>query len=751
MDHNSTAAAQTRVSSHNRKRRRLAGTDTHTDSVIDSESVLMPESTSVSTPEQDESNCAQVSTKTIDGVPESAISSNSGRRTESSSPRESTSAIAATTSWSVSTGRITKCPNFIAASSAAATHRSGAKSIESHSDPKEYQSTQLKSPQISPTLSSTSSAIRRGDSALHVQPPPAQDTKAPRRMRAKTRFPEQRPIADLDQRRDSQSHSQHPSTPAVNLSIAESDCGDSTSIGGQQSLWQQGQDSVDYQTSSEPQPGHEIIMAINAKGRTMGFSYYDGQLAKLFVMQDMAECNPVAMAETVKVQLRPTLILTNARLDDNVMDALRFDETGHETKIEIRPGSEFSYPVAKSRLISVSINISRSGRISNPARGLGTQTCFPEMDESALRNAQLRLSNSIDLESTESVGCAGAIVNFLSRRGISHRTTRGGCSLAILAIESFAIDSHMFININSLSSLQIFEDESHPSMHSSIRGRKEGLSLYGILNHTKTSQGRYLLKQWLLRPSLDLSIIHARQQSVECFSRTENQPTVGQLASSLSHIKNIPKVLQTLPRKATISEWQAILQILQQFVVKELVDIGTFINDVLDFDESVIEGRCVVKHNVDEELDRMRHTYHGLDSFLSDIAKEISQTIPSDFTSTINVIYFPQLGYLITVPMNPDWKTDQDFYLEGLSYQFSTESTVYYKNDAMRDREIDILQGLQERILEYSQMLVTCSDICAELDVLVSLAQVARLRDYKRPTLTKENILHIVKGRWVEL
>ncbi|KAF9998899.1 MutS protein msh5 [Entomortierella chlamydospora] len=470
MDHNSTAA-QTSVSSRNRKRRRLSGTNTQSDSVIGSESVLMPESTSASTPEQDESNCAQVSTKTIDDVPESAISGNSGRGTESSSPRESASAIAATTTWSVSTCCIAKCPSSIAASSAAATHQSGTKSIASHPHPKEYQSTQLQSPQTSPALSSTSSAIRRGDSALHIQSSPAQDTKAPLRTRAKTRFPEQRPIADLDQRKDSQSHSQHPFTPVVNLSIAESDCGDSTSNGDQQSLWQQCQDSVDYQTSSGPLPGHEI-----------------------------------------------------------------------------------------------------------------------------------------------------------------------------------------------------FEDESHPS--------------------------RYLLKQWLLRPSLDLSIIHARQQSVECFSRTENQSTVGQLASSLSHIKNIPKVLQTLPRKATISEWQAILQfgyyclkiysyaqeilvgdspiiqeILQQFVVKDLVEIGTFINDVLDFDESVIEGRCVVKHNVDEELDRMRHTYHGLDSFLSDIAKEISQTIPSDFTSTINVIYFPQLGYLITVPMNPDWKTDQDFYLEGLSYQ----------------------------------------------------------------------------------
>ena len=84
----------------------------------------------------------------------------------------------------------------------------------------------------------------------------------------------------------------------------------------------------------------------------------------------------------------------------------------------------------------------------------------------------------------------------------------------------------------------------------------------------------------------------------------------------------------------------------------------------------------MVKHNVDEELDRMRQNYNGLDSFLSEIAKEISGTIPTEFTKTINVIYFPQLGYLITVPMNPEWKTERDFTLEGLQYQV-TDFSLY--------------------------------------------------------------------------
>lgn len=72
---------------------------------------------------------------------------------------------------------------------------------------------------------------------------------------------------------------------------------------------------------------------------------------------------------------------------------------------------------------------------------------------------------------------------------------------------------------------------------------------------------------------------------------------------------------------------------------------------------------------MDEHLDEMRRTYQGLDSFLSQIAKEISETIPTEFTHAINVIYFPQLGYLVAVPMNSNWKTPEDFELEGLSFQ----------------------------------------------------------------------------------
>ena len=56
---------------------------------------------------------------------------------------------------------------------------------------------------------------------------------------------------------------------------------------------------------------------------------------------------------------------------------------------------------------------------------------------------------------------------------------------------------------------------------------------------------------------------------------------------------------------------------------------------------------------VDEELDQMKRTLDGLDSLLNEVAMKLSEEMPSDLRATLNVIYFPQIGFLVTVPADP--------------------------------------------------------------------------------------------------
>ncbi|RIB15967.1 muts domain V-domain-containing protein [Gigaspora rosea] len=530
----------------------------------------------------------------------------------------------------------------------------------------------------------------------------------------------------------------------------------------------------DSEDISDTQDGRvdKVIMAVNLRNRKLGCAYYNVVTSKLYLMDDVAESPPYDMVNLLRFQVSPSITLVSSRADDAFIQTLQTEDgsTLIPSTVEIRPGSEFIYASAKTKLFSIR---------------LGDQRHVLSHAEASKQETYLHLSSIVNLESIETVCCAGALINYISRAKITGASSED-LQVGVLGIEQFSLNKFLHINADTLSSLQIFEDESHPNMHMQAKS-KEGLSLFGILNNTRTVLGKYLLKQWFLRPTLDLAVLDERHRTIECFLQPDNLDISGQFTTCLKHIKNIPKIIENMNGRLNIKDWQSLLQyafyclkirnlvqelhrseniqiftrIKETFIVSDLKDIGSYINDVIDFDESVKEGRIVVKPHVDEELDHMKRTYDGLDDFLFEVAREISTSIPTEFASTLNVIYFPQLGYLVTVPLKSEWRDEEDFKIDGLYYQFSTATTVYYKNDRMReldeylgdihglivDREIEIVQKLQDRILEYVPLFLNSSAVCAELDCILSFAESARRYGYNRPIVTDENILIIEKGR----
>jgi DNA mismatch repair protein MSH5 len=64
------------------------------------------------------------------------------------------------------------------------------------------------------------------------------------------------------------------------------------------------------------------------------------------------------------------------------------------------------------------------------------------------------------------------------------------------------------------------------------------------------------------------------------------------------------------------------------------------------------------------------------------------------------------------------------------------------------DRELEIIQDLLEKVIEYSETMMEACDVCAELDVLLAMAQASRMNGYVRPEMVDENIIEIVRGRY---
>jgi DNA mismatch repair protein MSH5 len=65
----------------------------------------------------------------------------------------------------------------------------------------------------------------------------------------------------------------------------------------------------------------------------------------------------------------------------------------------------------------------------------------------------------------------------------------------------------------------------------------------------------------------------------------------------------------------------------------------------------------VVLPGVDEHLDQLKRTLDGLESLLNQVAIQLYASMPSDLSSSLNVIYFPQIGFLVTAPLDPATQT----------------------------------------------------------------------------------------------
>jgi DNA mismatch repair protein MSH5 len=107
----------------------------------------------------------------------------------------------------------------------------------------------------------------------------------------------------------------------------------------------------------------------------------------------------------------------------------------------------------------------------------------------------------------------------------------------------------------------------------------------------------------------------------------------------------------------------------------------------IDFEESTLQHRAVVKPRIDVELDNMKHTYDGMNDLLSTVARDIAAKIPEEIRLNLNVIYFPQIGYLIVVPFDPETRQpvysgpqDEEDHWEQM---FTTGERVYFKNAQM--------------------------------------------------------------------
>ncbi|KAF8957258.1 hypothetical protein BDZ97DRAFT_2079293 [Flammula alnicola] len=574
-------------------------------------------------------------------------------------------------------------------------------------------------------------------------------------------------------------------------------------------------DTDDGSSEEESQASHDKVRVHPESSRPYTEYAHQGGIADLFssavfprilyILEDTRETLHFDLTRMLLEQVNPDLVLTSSKADDDFIDVLYDHMESADGTFQIRPFKEFVPSKGRVRLLSLNlftnISVDENDLPSSPGANSSSSRPHNAYDfmqsrreitgdpTTRRRNASIRLANFASIEESPlCMASIGVVLEHLVReRALSEFDDDGIGGLDIRNIEILALDQTMQINADALLSLQVFENESHASVHSDKT--KEGLSLFGILNNTKTTLGRSLLRTWLLRPSLSLSVIKSRQDAVGCFVRSENVATANLLHHHLKGIKNMPRIMSLMKDgKAKLADWQGLVKFtfhgtmlrdslseLHQGsnvdVVKRLIDvldittfkeIGIKVNDIIDWEESGCNDRVCVRPHIDEDLDNRKHIYHGIDSVLSNVAEQISLTVPEGYAKSLNVVYFPQLGYLICVPMLEEWRTDAGIQpLDGWTFQFSSDAHVYFKSQEMQDmdthigdlhstivdRELEIIQELLEEVLACDEAFGAACDVCAELDCLLSFAEASMLYGYQRPAMVDENIIELIQAR----
>lgn len=362
----------------------------------------------------------------------------------------------------------------------------------------------------------------------------------------------------------------------------------------------------------------------------------------------------------------------------------------------------------------------------------------------------------------------------------------------VTSIELITLSETMYVSAETRKALCIFDEEDHAIVHSA-RG-KEGLSLFSLLNCVQTPMGKSLLRQWLLFPSLSLSIINTRLDAVALFV-DKKETLTEHLRKELKGTQNIQRFTARLADgSANVITWRSIYDfackcllirhhcytlddvnrrtgivgaIINTFTVQKLQKIQTSIQEVIDWNESKLHQRVCVKTGIDAELDEWRQIYVDLPSFLNSIVLKITADLGGvlDDAYDLYIEYFPQVGYLQALCRKDGGKVDSETIRigEGLGwrYQYSSEIKAYFKTEKTRDidsqlgdlysfiagREIEIIQRLNDEVSRYLSLLTTCSQLVAELDCLLAFAVVAVKNGYVRPVVEESAVLEISDGR----
>uniref|UniRef100_A0A8B9CKP2 MutS homolog 4 n=1 Tax=Anser brachyrhynchus TaxID=132585 RepID=A0A8B9CKP2_9AVES len=290
------------------------------------------------------------------------------------------------------------------------------------------------------------------------------------------------------------------------------------------------------------------------------------------------------------------------------------------------------------------------------------------------------------------------------------------------------------------------------------RDSRNGHTLFGVLNYTKTPGGSRRLRSNILEPLVDAETINTRLDCVQELLQDEElffglQAVISKFLDTeqlLSVLVQIPKQDTAALRSCNTPLLKAYYSSLEDRRFGIILEkITTVINDDTRYTKGCLSMRTqkcyAVKPNINEFLDIARRTYTEI---VDDIAGMITQ-LAEKYNLPMKTSFSSARGFFIQ--MNADCSTLPSGQLPSEftkitkmknTYSFTSADLIKMNERCQESlREIYhmtylIVCKLLNEIYEHIHCLYKLSDTVSMLDMLLSFAHVCTVSDYVRPEFT---------------
>ena len=333
--------------------------------------------------------------------------------------------------------------------------------------------------------------------------------------------------------------------------------------------------------------------------------------------------------------------------------------------------------------------------------------------------------------------------------------------------EVYFKDKFVYMTNYSLKNLEVTQNMAN--------GGKKG-SLLSIIDKTSTAAGARKLKKWLENPLLNLKEIEHRQEIVGDFvkhyfekadvkTNLKEVYDLERISTKVSYNIVSPKELLNL--KKTLEKIPSIKNILLSFNSKKLVEIANNIDELEDLHEylevtineeagqTVKEGN-VIKLGFNSELDSYKNASKNGNRILLEIEeREKNRTGIKNLKVGYNKIF----GYFIEIskvglrtidPTELGYHRKQTlsncerFISEELK---EVEEHIVNSKAKIEELELLLFQEVKMKIHSFIPRLQRVANILSDIDVFVSLSDVAEEYSYTKPKFNNNNIIDIIEGR----